>query len=208
VIALDARVRIARSAVGALERLAIRPYPIELEEQVEHGGRQMLIRPIRPEDTPQHRAFLARIAPQDMYTRFFRLVREFPEVDLAHLTQIDYDREMAFIAVGRTESGEEEILGVARACADPDNAAAEFAVLVRSDLKRKGLGRLLMQKLLHYCRTRGTQRLWGLVLSDNAAMLQLAKSLGFRVRTVDQNVEEIVIDLQPAQAAAVNCKST
>src|ERR1700693_2773927 len=93
--------------------------------------------------------------------------------------QIDYDREMAFIAVTRDGSGTEEILGVARACADPDNVAAEFAVLVRSDLKGQGLGTLLMRKLIRYCRERGTRRLLGSVMSANVPMLHLSKLLGF-----------------------------
>jgi len=202
VMALDARVRVAASAVSAFERLAIRPYPSELEETVEHGGRHLLLRPIRPEDTPQHRKFLARIAPHDLYSRFFALMRELPHTELAHLTQIDYDREMAFIAVTPADSGAEEIVGVARACADPDNVAAEFAVLVRSDLKGQGLGRLLMQKLLRYCREQGTRQLWGNVLSTNAAMLHLSRSLGFRVRGVDREVVEVVLDLQPVQTAS------
>ena len=202
VIALDARVRVAASAVSAVERLAIRPYPSELEEEVEHRGRHLVLRPIRPEDTPRHRSFLSRIAPQDLYMRFFTFVRELPEADLAHFTQIDYDREMAFVAVERTDSGTEEILGVARACTDPDNNAAEFAVLVRSDLKRQGLGRLLMQKLVDYCRARGTRALWGYVLSENAGMLHLSRSLGFRARGTDHDVEEIALDLR-AEGAVV-----
>jgi acetyltransferase len=196
VIALDARVRVASSAVSAVERLAIRPYPSELEEEVEYCGRRLILRPIRPEDTPQHREFLARISPQDLYTRFFTLVRELPERDLAHFTQIDYDRDMAFIALAQGVSGEREILGVARACADPDNVVAEFAVLVRSDLKGQGLGRLLMQKLLRYCRERGTQQLKGFVLRENAAMLHLSESLGFSVRGIEYGVVEIALDLQ------------
>jgi acetyltransferase len=203
VIALDARVRVAASAVSAVERLAIKPYPSELEEEVEHRGRRLVLRPIRPEDTPQHRSFLSRIASQDLYTRFFSFVRELPEADLAHLTQLDYDRDMAFVAVERTGSGAEEILGVARACTDPDNSAAEFAVLVRSDLKGQGLGTLLMQKLLRYCRERGLRQLWGNVLTENTAMLHLSKSLGFRVRGIDRNVEEIALDLQTEGAAVV-----
>jgi acetyltransferase len=202
VIALDARVRLAPSDVSAVARLAIRPYPSELEEAVVHGGRRLVLRPIRPEDTPQHRAFLARISPQDRYTRFFTFVGELPAAELAHLTQIDYDREMAFIAVAQGAGGVEEILGVARACADPDNVAAEFAVLVRSDQKGHGLGRLLMEKLLRYCRKHGTQRLWGSVLTENAAMLRLSRSFGFRVRAIEYNVEEVVLELQPGQAAA------
>jgi acetyltransferase len=196
VIALDARVRLAPSAVGAVARLAIRPYPSELEETVECGDRRVVLRPIRPEDSPRHRQFLARVAPRDLYMRFFTGVRELPEADLAHLTQIDYDRDMAFVAVAGAAAGSEEILGVARACADQDNDAAEFAVLVRSDLKGRGLGTLLMRKLIRYCRARGTGELWGDVLSDNAEMLHLARSLGFRVRRTEQNVETVTLGLQ------------
>jgi acetyltransferase len=198
VIALDARVRVAASSASAIERLAIRPYPSELEEGVEHGGRRLILRPIRPEDTPQHGRFLAQIAPQDLYTRFFSFVRELPESQLAHFTQIDYDREMAFVAVESTGCGGGDILGVVRACADPDNVTAEFAVLVRSDLKGQGLGTLLMRKLVRYCRERGTRQLWGSVMRENAAMLRLARSLGFRTRGVEGNTEELVLDLQPA----------
>jgi acetyltransferase len=200
VIALDARVRLAAANASALPRLAIRPYPIELEEAAEWGGRALLLRPIRPEDAARHRQFLAQIAPRDLYTRFFTGIRELPEKDLAHLTQIDYDREMAFLAVGRDPAGAEEILGVARACADPDNHAAEFAVLVRSDLKGRGLGKLLMRKLLRYCGDRGTRELWGSVMADNDAMLHLARSLGFKVRGSEQNIETVALDLRPEPA--------
>ncbi len=202
VIALDARVRLVASEADATARLAIRPYPSELEESVQHAGRRLLLRPIRPEDTPLHRQFLARIAPQDLYTRFFTAVRQLPETDLAHLTQIDYDREMAFIAVGADSQGAEEILGVARACADPDNRVAEFAVLVRSDLKEQGFGALLMHKLIRYCRERGTGQLWGSIMCDNAPMLRLARALGFTVRSSEANIEQVVLDLQSAPGAA------
>jgi len=196
VIALDARVRLAPSTGGAVARLAIRPYPSELEEWVEHRGRRLLLRPIRPEDTPRHRQFLTKVAPRDLYTRFFASVRALPEAELAHLTQIDYDRDMAFVAVARDAAGDEEIIGVVRACADPDNDAAEFAVLVRSDLKNHGLGTLLMRKLIRYCRERGTRALCGDVMCENTAMLHLARSLGFCVRRSEQNVETVALDLQ------------
>jgi acetyltransferase len=203
VIALDARVRLAAAAGGAAARLAIRPYPAELEEPGQLRGRPLVLRPIRPEDTAAHRQFLARIAPQDMYTRFFAAVRQLPEAELAHLTQIDYDREMAFIAVGRDATGGEEILGVARACADPDNASAEFAVLVRSDLKHQGLGRMLMNKLIRYARERGTGELRGSVLADNVAMLELCRSLGFRsCADVASGTQTVVLDLASPQLLA------
>ena len=173
----------------------MRPYPSELEERVEHNGRVLLLRPIRPEDAASHRQFLARISHEDLRTRFFGGVRELPEPDLTHFTHIDYDREMAFIALGVDGAGAGEILGVARACAVPDGTTAEFAVLVRSDVKGQGLGTLLMRKLIRYCRQRGTRKLWGSVLTENAAMLQLAQTLGFRVRKRELNVVEVALDL-------------
>jgi acetyltransferase len=135
-------------------------------------------------------------------------VREVPEPDLAHFTHIDYDREMAFIAAGTDGAEAGDILGVARECAAPDNRVAEFAVLVRSDLKRQGLGTLLMRKLIRYCRERGIGELRGSVLMENAAMLALARSLGFRVRSSERNVVEVVLDLKattPAQPGALRC---
>ena len=169
---------------------------LHLEERLEHRGRNLLLRPIRPQDSAQHRRFVGRISPQDLRTRFFSGVRELPESELRHFTHIDYEREMAFIAVAADGPEAGEILGVARACALPDNSAAEFAVLVRSDVKGQGLGTLLMRKLIRYCRERGTRELWGSVLAENEAMLHLARSLGFRTRARQQNVVEVVLELE------------
>ena len=174
----------------------VRPYPIDLQEHLQHGGRDLLLRPIRGDDLPLYRAFMAQITSQDLYTRFFAGMHELPEPEIMHFTHIDYDREMAFVILGRNSAGAQEILGVARTCADADNGTAEFAVLVRSDLKGRGLGSLLMGKLVRYCRARGIKILWGHVLSENTAMLHLSNSLGFHVRSSDCNVEEIELDLQ------------
>jgi acetyltransferase len=184
------------------------PYPGELEERIECRGRALLLRPIRAEDAERHRQFLARISHEDLHSRFFSGIRELPEPDLFHFTHIDYGREMAFIAVAveGTEAG--EILGVARACAVADSAAAEFAVLVRSDLKRQGLGTLLMHKLIRYCRQHGTRELCGSVLSENAAMLHLAEKLGFRVRRRELNVVEIALDLSAPPAAGYTARES
>jgi acetyltransferase len=195
VLALDARIRIAAAAGSGADRFAIRPYPKELEETVEVGGRSVLLRPIRPEDLPRHEAFLARIEAGDMRTRFLHAVRALPPSELKRLTQIDYEREMAFIATGTDPQGDEETLGVVRAHADPDNAAAEFAVLVRSDLKGRGLGGALLRKLVRYCRGRGTGELYGDVLADNVRMLALADELGFRRTSTQDGCVRVVLDL-------------
>lgn len=197
VLALDARVRIARTTVRGSERLAIRPYPAELEERVDFQGQQLLLRPIRPEDFAQHKRFLARCAPEDLRTRFLATLRELPDADIARLTQIDYDREMAFIA---EEGG--ETLGVARTATDPDNVEAEFAVLVRSDLKGRGLGRLLLEKLVRSSRARGTQRMSSEVLIDNSPMLGLGAALGFTRHAPERGLVTLTLELQSAPATA------
>jgi len=185
VLALDARIGVAASSLSGSERLAIRPYPQELEETVEWNGKPVMLRPIRPEDEPQHSRFFDALAAEDVHFRFFSMLRQPVHRQLARMTQIDYDREMAFIAVEPDGANGEATLGVVRAIADPDNEAAEFAIIVRSDLKRRGLGLLLMRKIIRYCRSRGTRRLVGQVLPDNANMLRLARECGFEVGAAD-----------------------
>jgi acetyltransferase len=179
VIALDARVRLDRSRPAGADRFAITPYPDALIETVDWQGERIVLRPIRPEDEPQHRAFVEQLAPSDLRLRFFYSRRELPRSELARLTQIDYAREMAFIAVRADGESEEQTLGVVRATADPDNLEAEFAIVVRSDLKGRGLGRLLLDKMIRYLRSRGTERVVGFVLHENLAMRDLALSQGF-----------------------------
>ncbi len=180
VVALDARLRVAATASRGAQRLAIRPYPRELEEWVTlRSGRRLLVRPIRPEDEPAHHAFHAALAPDDIRFRFFGMVRRFPHSQMARFTQIDYDREMAFIATAPDASGRPETLGVVRVVADPDNVRAEFAVIVRSDTKGQGLGHALLEKMVRYCRARGTGEIVGQVMASNQAMLDLARELGF-----------------------------
>ena len=208
VLALDARAHVARAAVSGQERLAIRPYPGELEEWIELDGGRILLRPIRPEDEPQHRELLDRVTPDDIRFRFFFAKREFNHAELASFTQIDYDREMAFIATAPDENGTPHTLGVARATATPDNASAEFAVLVRSDLKGRGLGRALLEKLIRYCRGRGTQELTGDVLSGNVGMLHLAARLGFRTEFApeDPRVTRVTLELNPEGTRATRAR--
>jgi acetyltransferase len=188
-VVLDARMRIAiadRSG-STLDRLAIRPYPSELEETVPWDGGTILLRPIRPEDGPAHVAFFNALTPDDVRYRMFVRVRELQPDQLARFTQIDYDREMAFIATRCGPDGHDETLGVGRVVADPDNLSAEFAVTVRSDLKGKGLGRMLMEKLIAYCRARGTGEITGEALPQNSPVIGLVKKLGFTVGPVDED---------------------
>jgi acetyltransferase len=195
VLALDARMRIAPAASPqSADRLAIRPYPRELEETVElRDGRRLLVRPIRPEDEPAHQEMFRRTDAEDVRFRFFNLVKALPHSQMARYTQIDYDREMAFVAI---EPKSQETLGVARAIFDPDRTRAEFAILVRSDQKGRGLGHALLHKLVRYSRARGASRVVGQVLPENTPMLELAESLGFRRRFVlGEGVIEVELTL-------------
>jgi len=184
VLALDARIRVAPAELNGRRRLAIRPYPKQLEHDVTlRDGRTFLIRPIRPEDEPLIHEMVALTTAEDLRLRFFAPMRRLSHFMAARLTQIDYDREMAFVAVRPDEvTGREAIFGVVRMSSDPDNERAEYAVLVRSDMKGKGLGLLLMSRLLDYARTRGIQEVYGEVLQENTTMLSLCRELGFDLR--------------------------
>jgi acetyltransferase len=196
VIALDARVRVDAAAPGGAARFAIRPYPQELAESFEWRGRQVTLRPIRPDDGAQHLAFLEKLDPVDVRMRVFYSRRSIEPTELARLTQIDYEREMAFIAVAPTTDGGEETLGVVRASCDPDNHDAEFGIIVRSDLKRSGLGARLMRKLITTLTERGTQRLVATVLRENERMLALAQAFGFRQdRSLAREPDTVAIEL-------------
>ncbi len=180
-LALDARVRLVATPCSGEDRFAIRPYPAHLEETLRWGEGSILLRPIRPEDEAQHLEFLESLDPEDIRLRIFYSRRSIERTELARLTQIDYERETAFIAEGTGPDGRTRTLGTVRSVADPDNQDAEFGIIVRSDLKSRGLGRLLMDKLIRHARERGTRRLVATVLRANDGMLALARGLGFTV---------------------------
>ncbi|NOH81126.1 bifunctional acetate--CoA ligase family protein/GNAT family N-acetyltransferase [Vibrio sp. RE86] len=178
---IDADLILKRYEGDAQQRLAIRPYPVEYEELITlKDGEEVLLRPILPEDEPDHAAFINNVSKEDLYKRFFSDVGEFNHEALANLTQIDYDREMAFVAVSQTRSGS-PIIGVSRALINPENTDAEFAILIRSDLKGNGLGKVLMTKIIEYCRHKGTEQMSGMTMPTNRGMLMLAQKLGFEL---------------------------
>jgi acetyltransferase len=162
-------------------RLAIVPYPRRFEETLDWQGLRVTIRPIRPEDEAAHHDFVEAMTPEDLRLRFFGAVGSFDHSQLARMTQIDYDREMALIATVTSEEGFTRTLGVVRAVADPDNETAEFAAAVRSDQKGRRLGQLLMDRIIRYARARGTHWLVGEALRENAPMIALARSCGFTI---------------------------
>ncbi|VTU27441.1 Succinyl-CoA ligase [ADP-forming] subunit alpha [Variovorax sp. PBL-H6] len=178
-LALDARIRLATPPQAGAEHFSIVPYPTQWVRKRDWNGRSITVRPIRPEDEAQHRRFLQQLEPEDIRLRFFQMRRDLPHSELARLTQIDYDREMAFIAEEIDADGSAETLGVARSVCDPDKVEAEYAIVVRSDLKGAGLGRLLFEQLIEHARSRGISRMVGIVLRENTRMLKLAHDLGF-----------------------------
>ena len=190
-----ARVTLSLAAPAGALNFAIRPYPSHLVESLQWRGRLLTLRPIRPEDEAQHLDFLGQLDPADIRMRVFHTRRSIARSELARLTQIDYAREMAIVAVDCGPDGREQTLGVVRAMADADNDSAEFGLVVRSDLKGWGLGLLLMQRIIDYQREHGTRRLVATVLAENTRMLDLARRLGFRVGASDQGDGVLAIEL-------------
>jgi acetyltransferase len=202
VVALDARMRLVPVPPGQdpLARLAILPYPDRLARCVESGLGSLTVRPIRPEDGQAHQDFFHALIPEDVHFRMFGLMRDLSAAQLARFTQIDYAREMAFIAT-RTMDGHDETLGVVRVVIDPDNVEGEFAIVVRSDLKGRGLGSLLMGCLLDYCRSRGVGLVHGAALADNVRMHALARRCGFEVRSATDGTVLMQLRLAPDSGA-------
>jgi acetyltransferase len=194
-VALDARLQLARPPSGS--RLSICPYPRELEQEITMAnGRRLALRPIRPEDEPALLRGFERLSEDEVRARFFVPMRTLPHVTAARFTQIDYDREMAFVLAEPGVAGAADIHAVVRLVADPDNRAAEFAIVVERQLSGLGLGALLMRHLIDYARSRGIALLYGDVLPDNAVMLALARGLGFEVTRTTNHVVRVTLQLR------------
>jgi acetyltransferase len=188
VVALDAGCTLRPA--GAAGVLAIPPYPEEWVTRWEtKSGAALTIRPIRPEDAEAHAAFFARLTPEDIRWRFFSQLKELPPQQIARMTQIDYDREMAFVAVRSGAEGQEEMLGVSRLIREPDGETGEFAVIVDRQMKGQGLGRHLMQRLFAWAEGSGIATIAGQVLADNAPMLAFVRSLGFALKRSAEDEE-------------------
>ena len=178
-VGLDARIEIDPTRVeerGPARELAIRPYPDGWEEHVTASGVDYIIRPMRPTDAALYPAFLERVTPDDLRLRFLVPTRTISPETLVRLSQLDYDRDIAFVAL---DAASGEMAGISRYGSDPDRETAEFGILVRSDLQKRGLGTALMARLIAYARAQGLRSLVGLVLRENADMLRLGRKMGF-----------------------------
>ncbi len=177
-IALDARIEIDPGQVEAPApnaALAIRPYPAGWQREFSAEGHGYHLRPIRPADIALYPPFLERISTEDIQLRFLAPRRNFPDDMLKRLTQLDYDRDMAFVAI---DDGNGELAGIGRLSFDPDKTIGEFALLVRSDLQGHGIGRELFQQIIDYAKAEGVGRLEGYIHNDNRKMLALSAELG------------------------------
>ena len=163
----------------------------------------MLFRsPIRPEDETALGELLNSLEPEDSRMRFFASIRSLPRARLARFTQIDYDREMALVAIEHDSDGLERSLGEVRAVADPGSTCADFAIVVSSPLKGQGLGRLLMQSLISSCSTSGIGELRGETLDGNLRMQSLAQHLGFKLTTgADRGTIDLRLSLREQEKA-------
>ncbi len=188
VLAVDAACTLRPEGQRAL--LAIPPYPEEwVGSFATRSGEVLAIRPIRPEDAEEHGAFVRRLSPEDIRWRFFSQIRELPPQQIARMTQLDYDREMAFCAIRRHADGREELLGVSRLIRENDGETGEFAVVVDRRMKGQGLGKHLMQRLFAWGKANGIRTIAGQVLADNAPMLAFAKGLGFVLKRSAEDEE-------------------
>ncbi len=165
--------------------MAIHPYPVELVSEWQMAdGTDIVVRPIRPEDANLEQAFVQNLSPESRYFRFMQSLDRLSPTMLARFTQIDYDREMALIAVVKEHTAEARFVGVARYVGNPDRRSCEFALTVADELQRQGVGRELMKRLMEVARDRGIEVMEGEVLSNNSKMIRMCEQLGFRVARV------------------------
>jgi len=196
-ITIDPR---ARSTGRSYAHMAIHPYPVEMvSDAVLRDGARLHVRPIRPEDAEMERAFVNGLSEQSRYFRFFYQLHELTPAMLARFTQVDYDREMALVAVDEA-GGTPAIVGVVRYIMSPDQEAAEFAVVVADAWQRRGVGRALMTPLIACATTRGLKRLEGTVLRGNHNMLRFTQAFGFVARDHPDDREQVCVTLELGSA--------
>lgn len=196
VLALDARVCVMRARQPAEARLAIRPYPRELEREfLLADGQALKLRPVLPEDETALQQLFGLLTPEEIYLRFHGSMKLLPHALAARLTQIDYEREMALVLTGPGVPGVAAIHAMAQLSADPDFERAEFSLLVQHDYAGRGVGTRLMQALIDYARGRGIRQIHGLVLRENSSMLDLCKRLGFRITPLSQEPDTVSVSL-------------
>jgi acetyltransferase len=174
----------------------VRPYPSQWERHIVLGdGGRIFVRPVRPSDDRLIRDLLVHVSKEDLRLRFFDSIKEFSPQFIARLTKLDYARAMAFVAFDEASGN---TLGVARLHADAVHETAEYAILLRSDLKGRGLGWFLMQLIIEYATSEGLKRIYGQILQENSVMLKMCRELGFEIKTdaEDRGLRDVTLTLE------------
>lgn len=190
-----------RKLMRGYPHVAIHPYPVELIGDVAlRDGTVLHVRPIRPEDGQLERVFVERLSERSRYYRFFHRLSELTPAMLARFTQVDYDRELALVALAHAGTEDAAFVGVARYIANPDRTSAEFAVVVADDWQRRGVAGVLMRGLIVCAKRRGFDQLVGMVLRENEPMIEFVRSLGFTVTDDPEDPAQVCATL-PLQHA-------
>jgi acetyltransferase len=194
VIALDARI-IVTAKTCTVDRLAIRPYPTELTQTVGFLGPSVVLRAIKPDDATRLLDFAKRTHRDDLRMRFHGTVSLTSPAAATRLSQIDYNREMVFVV----QLNDASLSGIVRLIFDPNFESAECAIIVRTDMQRRTIGRTLLRAALAYAKSRGARRLWGDVLDENSPILGLSQRLGGRLQPLgdDLAVTRVEFELDP-----------
>ena len=194
---LSASIHLAPPPVSAPNHLIISPYPAWQEQlYTTHDNEQVLIRPVKPEDAEPMMDFFENLSKQTIYLRFFTPLKQLSKRMLIQLTQIDYDREVALVALLSTPSGE-KIIGSARIIFTANITEGEFAIMLADSWQGKGIGAALLKSCLAFSKRYGLKRVFGTVLRKNRQMLRLADKLGFKkVRTSSSSEVELIIDIE------------
>jgi acetyltransferase len=190
-IVIDSAPRQADGRAGSYGHLAILPYPARYEQTWPlRGGGEYIVRPVHPDDAQMLQSLVQNLSSESRYFRFVSAIKDLPPAMLSRFTLIDYDREMALVAVVKDRRVAEDgvvsettrIVGVSRYITNPDQSSCEFSLVVADDFNGKGLGSRLMLSIMDVARDKGLTEIEGLVLAKNPGMLRLMRGLGFSVQ--------------------------
>jgi acetyltransferase len=181
ILALDARIIVKPTGLRPPEHMVISPYPHRYETHWKlKDGTPVLLRPIKPEDEGMMIELFNMLSTRTTLFWFFQILKSMPHEQIARYTQIDYDREMAIVAV-HEEQGKKRIIGVGRITYYPNSDSCEFSIVVGDPWQGKGLGTKLLEMCISIAKEKGVRLLWGDIMAENKRMIRLCKELGFNI---------------------------